>query len=851
MNHTPRYFTVDQPDDRSLSVNGTPRECSSLYVAIAKAHTGNYQAASSIKSAVLHFAHRAHAQKDHAFHKDYMQRESYYRMNEHLSLYSGLECPDFSPNHDLFWIIAFALNIRLRVFFDISDEGVGGKFYEAGPPHGRLVVVLQRWRSGPRRSIFAALLPDKSGRELVEYLFDVQQLCNSTDASAIRIERVNWLVRYKAQGHAVTCVNRFRAGSPLHDFGVIGCLSRLDTFQMVVHDPKQISAALCVMQGALSRHPARQRRVRVRNDCAPGALLPYVSADLEMVKMPRLATVGKAAHEIQQMVDRLEIEPLVSVLTISVGGRLVIHFNILNMMERPTHDTVPALRELFEELIFNPQRLLIWWNLQNDVTAMDNTIAHLYQGTAREPFHSRPYGAKKQIWVTPQFHLRSHYFLGARPESLMFPTKPTPMVALWRRSRGDPLAPLLRDLKHAVERSGRPAHDFYQSLGQRGMEMDDNVVGYLSGDAQVPGRIFELIFASNDAEFIAGRLRAWELAPYQDPAKIPRSVPQNRAVRYVQDIPLFEDDLALPEFHSGPRFADYSWVHNLFISDAIFVRSEFLEPWEHDRNVNIMRRRLDRGGGPVELLQKPYYELPSEEDVEKLESRRQVFLRDMTDTGKFWLPTSCARLFLEGIYRPIMRTNQTSAESLLEYLQLLDSTAQASPPPGFAAAPGSCFGLPSVLNITPGADLVAAREILDAYRGVHHIKPWFMPAHNSQLMRMKSTLPPDRFDFKAFAATVEERLRSLPTHERQATLDGLRNSLMLRVQQEEQLNIVEGRPSFIDMYDLLDPEGRAFRSRVARTKPWNQPMLLFKPIEWTNGAWASLAKFELDALKWL
>ncbi|GIZ49462.1 hypothetical protein CKM354_001249200 [Cercospora kikuchii] len=897
------YITADRPEHARLFKDNLSHVGATLYEAIAKELIGTYEATYLIKRAVLHFAHRVRAQQDHAFHGEYLKRESHYQRSERLPLYSGLECPDLRSNQDIMWVVAFALNIRLQVFFDSPVQGQApGTFVETGPTTGRIVTVAQRAGSGIMRYTYVALLPNKSGKTLVEYLLRAQQVSNEGSASAIRIERVTWIVAPMGHEPAVTCFNGLRTNFQLDAIEVQDTLARLDTFQIVVHDPTQIGAALVVMEDALRCHQPHQSWVRVGSNCAPSTLRPYISADLEMAKVPRSATNGKTPHQVQEMMDRGEIEALVSVLTISIGGRLVVHFNILEMMENPTHNTVPALRELFDGLVLNPQFLLLWWNLQNDIVALDNTIAHLYQGTLRQPFYSTPYGATQPILVMPQFHLHSEHFRESRPGCLMFPTQPTycdlhlpylserglacpcstgnidigPLLSHACRQHGrnielrpwyearphvklealidtmlahDPLAPLFKYLKNSVERSGRSPLDFYQSLGQQGMENDDNVLGYLSGDADVPGRIFELIFASNDAEFIAGRLLDWENLPNEAQVGA-QFIPQLRpSGEYVEGISLDEKGPNLPKFHFDPVFPENSWVVNTFKSDVIFARNDFLEPWEHDTNVKLMRRRLGRLGGTIEVPQKAYYELPSYDENGELELRRQKFRIDMTDTSKFWLPTSCAKVVLGSYYRPIMRTNQTSTEYLIEHLQFLATTAKASPPPGFGAAPGTQLGLPKELNRIPGFDLYASHDILRAYRGVHHVKPWFFPPPQRQLMRMQVVLSEQpAYDLEVLTAAVKEHLSSLPVDERQAVLDEVREILRSQIRSEIILRNAEGPPSFVDLCDLLDPEGRTFRRRVERTVAWNRPALLFGPFERFDGGWLSAATLEFDAL---
>lgn len=159
MSMTPPHFTVDRPEHAPLFKGNLSHVGATLYETIAKGLTGTYETTYFIERAVPHFAHRVRAQQDHAFHREYLNREFHYQRSEGLPLYSGFECPDLRSNQDIMWVVAFALNISLQVVFESPVHGQApGTIVGTGPTTGRIVTVAQRAGSKIMRCTYVALL---------------------------------------------------------------------------------------------------------------------------------------------------------------------------------------------------------------------------------------------------------------------------------------------------------------------------------------------------------------------------------------------------------------------------------------------------------------------------------------------------------------------------------------------------------------------------------------------------------------------------------------------------------------------------------------------------------------------
>ena len=74
---------------------------------------------------------------------------------------------------------------------------------------------------------------------------------------------------------------------------------------------------------------------------------------------------------------------------------------------------------LFEELVFGPQYLKVWWNYGEDFAVLDATIAHMFQGTPRERYWKTPWRGDG-YWIQPFFKFHSLHYGGPRPPNLMF-----------------------------------------------------------------------------------------------------------------------------------------------------------------------------------------------------------------------------------------------------------------------------------------------------------------------------------------------------------------------------------------------------------------------------------------------
>ena len=70
----------------------------------------------SMKNAVMHFVLRAHAIKEHPFHKEYLRLE---RSFFHLvagSLFAALEVPDLAFTQHILDVVAAALEVRILIY---------------------------------------------------------------------------------------------------------------------------------------------------------------------------------------------------------------------------------------------------------------------------------------------------------------------------------------------------------------------------------------------------------------------------------------------------------------------------------------------------------------------------------------------------------------------------------------------------------------------------------------------------------------------------------------------------------------------------------------------------------------
>lgn len=72
----------------------------------------------------------------------------------------------------------------------------------------------------------------------------------------------------------------------------------------------------------------------------------------------------------------------------------------------------------------NKEYLKIWFNFQNDITVLDATIAHMFQGTLRNVYEKREWNSEKINLVRPSWKIDPGlYFGGERPNDLVFPRR--------------------------------------------------------------------------------------------------------------------------------------------------------------------------------------------------------------------------------------------------------------------------------------------------------------------------------------------------------------------------------------------------------------------------------------------
>lgn len=225
---------------------------------------------------------------------------------------------------------------------------------------------------------------------------------SSLDSSQLQIKRMSWASdltnerqfwKLNRGDKSLTCFNEYRAGSSTSDLRPGSEIDRMDAFVVTVNDVRDIARALELFHCALEVAPYQRLPVRHGRNLQAGSMLPHCAVDAEFVKMPRPndrpAYMQPGAEKYH--VESGALEELCSVLIVAVGRHFFLVFNILHMMEHPTQQTVTELEKLYREILFNQKIIKLWWNLQSDIMVMDGTIAHLYQGTARQTYTYHAY----------------------------------------------------------------------------------------------------------------------------------------------------------------------------------------------------------------------------------------------------------------------------------------------------------------------------------------------------------------------------------------------------------------------------------------------------------------------------
>lgn len=912
-----RYY-VEHREKNAESYSKAYSDGHSMYRAIARLTIGDPAKYTAIRNAVLLFAMRVRAQPSHILHAQYMGREVAFRqLTGGKELFAYLDSPDsVDANKELCWVIATALKIRVSIYKSISDDGqptgVIGSIGMNNLQHVTLVARKPRPGDTSVAVQYSALLPDESGKALIEYLQATKRLIDNQSGlpisrqafSGLKLRQVSWAWKGEYPNTKFTSFNEFRTDSNLSDLDLDDDLKRMDTFVAVVNDPRHIQSALELFQKALLHAPNQQRDVKTSSSVLPGRMLRHCAADAEFVKLPRESVEGKSRAQNNELIADGEVEELCSVLSFAVGIHFSLVINVLHMLEHANKYTVPALETLFSQTIFNKQIVKFWWNLQSDFSVMDNTIAHMYQGTARRPFWYTPYEQDKRL-IKPSFRIGSPFLNGVRPARLEFPrgerdceihlsgTNDLNMScpcrlgnidiaallnhfcrlhgfygqAIFKRdwtshrnrfNYGDlinctliphRLLPLFFHLKDVAGRTEEAKNKFYQSLGGPGLEVDDKALGYVVMDVYALNVVVERFLTQDDPHLVALSLYRYSwYGEYIHGPTMNRPAKQRLSVlEAAGDVPLFEDNPkrfkreAFWKEYGSIRFVDDARIH---VMEPSLVATAALAHWQHDERVNVGRAILRDAQRSPPSDDTPGWEVDVYEDP--IESQRRLLLEQTKDPLAFWWPPeTCAQILPEEYPDPIVRAGTTHIEALI---QLLKSPLcrDTSPPPGFGADPGSKQGLQETLGRVPGSGLENAREIFEAYQ-----KKTGSGNALGKLRRVAHTTRTKDDDDPDYEALVREKIDSIPEcwgSNKWESAAVVRSQLLKQIQKEEELNNKYGKPSYPDSTDVFDPEGREYRRRVEATAAWNRPVMTGIPRTNEDGTWRSTATEMLKAL---
>ena len=553
-----KYF-VEYEENLSDTTSQSSDGCT-LYRTLARQVIGTPSRYKDIRQTVQQFYLRVYANASHPLHDEFVQQDSAFNRTSKYRLFAVLEAPDLDTNEHLLWVIAYALKVQIAVYGKLAQgQLLEDPALSVGPDLRRICRVLQLklpTKNGEGMPYhFDSILPDESGKALIEYLQEQRQR-TAQDPSTLQVKQLSWAWRDKSEYEIDWfAYNEYDPASKESDLKNTTKDDRFDTFVVTVNDSKHVGAALDLFRGALLLAPYQGRWTRHSENQEEGFMLPHCSVYAEFVKLSREDATG-SDFDLKHGVDTGKLEELCSVLTFAIGRHFFLVFNIVHMMETADQYTVPALSLLFRETVFNPRLLKLWWNPQSDILVLNNTIAHLYQGTIRQPYIHTTWYHHDQYEIKGAFRLHSEHFAGSRPSDLEFPKEDTPCElhevghdeqgtactcrlgnidisyvigrfcamhglegtggrSAWTFHRDrfnygdllramlyhDRLLPIMSYLKDQPGRSGDKAQ-FYQGMGKPRMELDSNVMGYNLGDVAGQNIVLEFLLSSDDHDLI-------------------------------------------------------------------------------------------------------------------------------------------------------------------------------------------------------------------------------------------------------------------------------------------------------------------------------------------------------------
>ncbi|KAI9715134.1 MAG: hypothetical protein M1812_006113 [Candelaria pacifica] len=540
----------------------------SLYRALSRQMNGDPSKFNDTMNAVLDHFLRVWSDPSHTLHKQYDALGRQFVAGDIDTFFGALSCPDvaFGQWHPetgarkvLMDFIANALNVRI-VIWKLRDgshqkpDVIEKSLYEDKKLYGDATFPVYHMLATPVRSFqgklpatthFDSLLPDESGKALIQYMMK-----EKVDNTMVDIKEMHWWWGEPRYNLEPDSFNEYAMGIPTPLGQPTNNLRSFSIFTVNVEEPQQIRPALALLDEAMRRSPAQEIPVSYRQrDGSERPLRRYMGIDAEFLKirLPDDFDYQGTAGDEEELRKGSE-EQLCGILTIAVDRHVVFSFHVLHMLENPTETTVNDLCELFRRTIFNKEYLKIWFNYQTDFDVLDSTIAHMFQGSNRPRYLHQQW--INRYYIEPTFKFSSPFFNGQRPADLIFSTvvgacefhtserstrdRRCPcdtgnldisailayitrqlgcggQPRAWKDNRpnynygnllrgcfdGHRLYPILWHWKQAPGGRGPVADEFYSSL-RPGMEMDERKMGYNIGDVVGNALIMRFLLTTDD-----------------------------------------------------------------------------------------------------------------------------------------------------------------------------------------------------------------------------------------------------------------------------------------------------------------------------------------------------------------